>query len=175
MYIYILSRQINVVHATKWKKNNSTYNTYTCTRLGSMCRISLWWYPMYSTLFNNLKGVHYKLLTNNLKNNMLLMLLKYLAAILEIFRFHFKCIATVNTFNNRTLYSYISINKMFMFLIKADKNKQTEHRWQNPKVQKHQAIDTCCVEEKIMNRYKYVTSANSCKAVKCITSLNPHI
>lgn len=44
---------------------------------------------------------------------------------------------------------------MFMFLIKADKNKQTEHRWQNPKVQKHQAIDTCCVEEKNMNRYKY--------------------
>lgn len=60
--------------------------------------------PCTGTLFNNLKGVHYKLLTNNLKNNMLLMLLKYLAAILEIFRFHFKCIATVNTFNNRTLH-----------------------------------------------------------------------
>lgn len=84
--------------------------------------------PCTGTLFNNLEGVHYKLITNNLKNNMLLMLLKYLAAILEIFRFHFKCIATVNTFNNRTLYSYISINKMFMFLIKADKNKHTEHR-----------------------------------------------
>lgn len=60
--------------------------------------------PCTGTLFNNLKGVHYKLLTNNLKYNMLLMLLKYLAAILEIFRFHFKCIATVNTFNNRTLH-----------------------------------------------------------------------
>lgn len=57
--------------------------------------------PCTGTLFNNLEGVHYKLITNNLKNNMLLMLLKYLAAILEIFRFHFKCIATVNTFNNR--------------------------------------------------------------------------
>lgn len=60
--------------------------------------------PCTGTLFNNLEGVHYKLITNNLKNNMLLMLLKYLAAILEIFRFHFKCIATVNTFNNRTLH-----------------------------------------------------------------------
>lgn len=64
--------------------------------------------PCTGTLFNNLKGVHYKLLTNNFKNNMLLMLpgtcLKYPAAILEIVRFHFKCIATVNTFNNRTLH-----------------------------------------------------------------------
>lgn len=31
--------------------------------------------PCRGTLFNNLKGVHYKLLTNNFKNNMLLMLL----------------------------------------------------------------------------------------------------
>lgn len=31
--------------------------------------------PCTGTLFNNLKGVHYKLLTKNFKNNMLLMLL----------------------------------------------------------------------------------------------------
>lgn len=70
--------------------------------------------PCTGTLFNNLKGVHYKLLTNNFKNNMLLMLLKYLAAILEIFRFHFKCIATVNTFNIRT--SHFQLIKCSCFL-----------------------------------------------------------
>lgn len=31
--------------------------------------------PCTGTLFNNLKGVRYKVLTNNFKNNMLLMLL----------------------------------------------------------------------------------------------------
>lgn len=54
---------------------------------------------------------------------MLLMLFKYLVVIFEIFRFYFKCIVIVNIFNNRILYLYILINKMFMFFIKVDKNK----------------------------------------------------
>lgn len=55
-------------------------------------------------LFNNFKGVYYKLLINNFKNNMLLMLFKYLVVIFEIFRFYFKCIVIVNIFNIRILY-----------------------------------------------------------------------
>lgn len=60
--------------------------------------------PCTGTLFNNLKGVHYKLLTNNFKNNMLLMLLVFNTQQPSLRSFHFKCIATVNTFNNRTLH-----------------------------------------------------------------------
>lgn len=55
-----------------------------------------------------------------------------------------------------------------MLLIKTDKNKVTEHRRQNHKMQRHQAIDTFCVEEKIWTSQNTCLHAYSCKAGKCI-------